>query len=407
MEFIMSFKNGYSHTIHACYVAYITQAIAANYVPLLFITFQHTYSVSLAQISILIAVTFIIQMFVDVISTSFVDKIGRRICVVAAHLMAAAGFIMLGTLPDLFRNPFYGILTACFFYSIGSGLIEVLVSPLVESCPTDHKASAMALLHSFFSWGTVLVVLLSTLFFNIFGIGNWRILTMLWAVLPLVTAFLFTQVPINSSDETVGGGMTALFRHKIIWPLILMMIAGGASEVAMSQWASAFAESGLHVSKTMGDLMGPCMFAILMGIGRTFYSGLVKRFDLVRYMIICAVLCVITYLTAALSHNSVVALAGCAATGFCVGVFWPGTYSYAARIIPTGGTAMFGILAFAGDIGCTVGPGLVGAVSGAFDNNLKFGLLAAVVYPLIMIAAAGFIMIITKKGADTVKKDAK
>lgn len=395
----MSLKNNYSHTLRACYIAYITQAISVNFAPLLFVTFRNTYSITLTQLSVLIAFTFILQMIVDFTSTKFVDKIGYRVCAVAAHILAATGFIMLGCLPDMFSDPFYGILTACFFYSLGSGLIEVLVSPIVESCPTEHKASAMGLLHSFYCWGTALVILVSTVFFNIFGISSWRILSMLWAILPLVNAVFFTQVPISHSEDAAGDGLAALFKHKIIWVFIIMMITGGAAEVAMSQWASAFAESGLKVSKTVGDLMGPFMFAILMGTGRIIYSRLVKRFDLIKYMAVCAVFCIISYLLASLSQSPVIALIGCAATGFCVGVFWPGSFSYAASKIPSGGTAMFGILAFAGDVGCTVGPGLVGTVSGYFGDNLKLGLLSAVIYPIILLIVVTLIVI--KKG----KKD--
>lgn len=398
----MSLKNNYSHTLRACYMAYVTQAIAVNFTPLLFVTFQNTYSITLSQLSILIAVTFIIQMIVDFTSTKFVDKIGYRVCTVSAHILAAAGFVMLGILPEAFSDPFYGILTACFFYSVGSGLIEVLVSPIVESCPTSHKASAMALLHSFYCWGTALVIFVSTLYFIFAGIENWRVLSILWAILPAANAVIFTQVPISHTEEAAGEGLKALFKHKIIWVIILMMITGGAAEVAMSQWASAFAENGLKVSKTVGDLMGPCMFAVLMGTGRVVYSSLVKRFDLVKYIAVCAALCLVTYIMASLSSSPLLALIGCAMTGFCVGVFWPGTFSYAASRIPAGGTAMFGILAFAGDIGCTVGPGLVGTVSGLLGDNLKVGLLSAIVFPAVLLIIA-CLVIASKKGSKTKK----
>lgn len=381
----MSLKNNYSHTLRACYIAYITQSIAVNFAPLLFVTFQNIYGITLSQLSILIAATFIIQIMVDFTATKFVDKIGYRVCAVAAHIFAAVGFIMLGFLPDLFNNPFLGVMTACFFYSLGSGLLEVLVNPIVESCPTEHKASTMGLLHSFYCWGTALVIILSTVFFNIFGISNWRILSMLWAILPIVNAVFFCFVPINHEEESGGEGLRSLFGHKIFWVMIVMMIMGGAAELSMSQWASAFAESGLKVSKSVGDLAGACMFAILMGTGRLVYSRLIKKFDLIKYIAICSLLCIGAYLLASLSSNPIFALAGCALTGFCVGVFWPGTLSYASSKIPAGGTAMFGMLAFAGDIGCTIGPGLVGNVSGMFGDNLKPGLLSATIFPILLL----------------------
>ena len=387
----MGIKTDYSHTVRACCAAYVTQAIAVNFPPLLYIKFINDYSVSLAQISALIVVTFVIQILVDLFSAGFVDKIGYRACAIAAHIFSAFGIIMLGIFPDVFSNPFVGILSACFFYSFGSGLIEVLVSPVVQACPTGNKESSMAFLHSFYCWGCVIVISVSTLFFKIFGIASWHLMTFLWAAVPITTGIVFAFVPIPDSSELCGGekkgaSLGELLRRKIIWVIILLMLASGASELAMSQWASAFAESGLNVSKTMGDLLGPCMFAVMMGIGRVIYSGIIKRVDFLNYMVVSSVLCIIAYLTAALSPNPLLALAGCALTGFSVGVFWPGSLSYAAQRCPDGGTAMFGLLAFAGDMGCTVGPSTVGLAAEVFGNNLKIGLLFAVVFPALSLA---------------------
>lgn len=379
----MSIKTNYSHTLRACYIGYITQAIAVNFMPLLFLTFRSTYAISLRQISELIMITFIIQLIVDFVSTRFVSKIGYRVCAVAAHVLAAIGFIMLGILPDALSNPFYGIMTACFFYSFGSGLIEVIISPIVESCPTDHKASAMGFLHSFFCWGTAIVILVSTGFFVAFGIENWRILSMLWAIIPIANTFLFLVVPIAETTDTAEcGGPASLLKTKIIWVILLLMLCAGAAELSMSQWASAFAESGLGVSKTAGDIAGPFMFAVTMGTGRIIYSALIKKMDLMTYMVICAALCILGYAAAAFMPGAVTALAGCALVGFAVGVFWPGTFSYAAEKIQGGGAPMFGMLAFAGDAGCTVGPALVGFMSSLFGDSLKKGLVFGIIFPL-------------------------
>lgn len=385
----------FSHTIGACCTAYITQSIVINFVPLLFVMFNNKYSVSLAQISVLITLTFLLQLAVDFSSAPIVRKFGYRRCVVAAHFLAAAGLIMLGILPNILPNPYIGILTACILYSCGSGLIEVIVSPLTEACPSEHNASQMAFLHSFYCWGTVLVVFASTMFFILFGIENWQTASIIWAILPIFNGFFFMFVPIPDMKESEDSNMLTLLRTPIMWIIIILMICSGAAELAMSQWASAFAESALGISKTVGDLAGPCMFAVLMGTGRIVYSRLVKKVDLMKYMIACAVLCIISYLLAVFSSYPVFALIGCAVTGFAVGVFWPGTYSFATNRIPAGGAAMFGLLAFAGDAGCTLGPTVVGYISGIFSDNLKAGLLAAIIFPTVLLFCA--ILLTAKK----------
>ena len=382
-------KNNYDYTVKACYSAYITQAIAINFVPLLFLTFQKDFGLSLAQISTLVTVTFVIQLIVDVASANFVDKIGYRVCAVAAHIFSALGFVLLAILPNAFSEPFYGILFACFFYSCGSGLIEVLVSPIVEASPADNKASVMAVLQSVYCWGTAVVILVSTVFFRVFGIGSWRIMSCLWAIVPLSNVVMFLLVPINTITENGKGiGISSLIKRKIFWMAVLLMICSGASELAMSQWASAFAESGLGVSKATGDLLGAFMFAVLMGLGRIVYSRVVVRVSLLKYMVACAVLCIAAYLVASLSQNPIAALVGCAVTGFSVGVFWPGIFSFAAEKCHDGGTALFALLAFSGDAGCTTGPALVGFVSDALGGNIKLGLLSAVIFPILLIIFA-------------------
>ena len=287
----MGIRTNYNHTLYASYTGYITQAVVNTFIPLLFLTFQSTYQIPLDKITLLVTVNFAIQLTVDLLSAKFVDKIGYRICIVAAHLFAAAGLIGLSILPDCFPDPFAGLLTSVCLYAVGGGLIEVLISPIVEACPTERKAAAMSLLHSFYCWGCVLVILLSTLFFSLAGIQNWRILSLLWAALPLFNALYFTQVPIASleeSHETIPLGK--LLSQKVFWVLALLMVCAGASELAMSQWASAFAESGLHVSKAVGDLAGPCLFAVLMGISRVLYAKWSERINLSHAMLLRAAL---------------------------------------------------------------------------------------------------------------------
>lgn len=370
----------------ASYLGYITQAIVNNFAPLLFVTFQKSFDISLEKIGYLVTVNFCIQLFVDFISAKFVDKIGYRISIVAAHLFAGTGLILMGVLPFAFADPYMGLICAIVFYSIGGGLIEVLISPIVEACPTDKKSAAMSLLHSFYCWGHVAVILLTTLFFVTAGIENWRILSALWAVLPLANAVYFCFVPINTLvDCEKSAPIKELFKSKLFWILILLMICSGASEQGMSQWSSAFAETGLKVSKTLGDLLGPCMFAVMMGVSRVFYAAFSGRLKLMKFISVSCVFCVIGYLVSALSPVPALALVGCGICGLSVGILWPGVFSLAAERAPTGGTAMFAFLALAGDLGCSSGPTLVGIVSSAFNDNLRAGFLAAIAFPVALI----------------------
>ena len=370
----------------ASYLGYITQAIVNNFAPLLFVTFQKSFDISLEKIGYLVTVNFCIQLFVDFIAAKFVDKIGYRISIVAAHLFAGTGLILMGVLPFAFADPYMGLICAIVFYSIGGGLIEVLISPIVEACPTDKKSAAMSLLHSFYCWGHVAVILLTTLFFVTAGIDNWRILSALWAVIPLANAVYFCFVPINTLvDCEKSAPIKELFKSKLFWILILLMICSGASEQGMSQWSSAFAETGLKVSKTLGDLLGPCMFAVMMGVSRVFYAAFSGRLKLMKFISVSCVFCVIGYLVSALSLVPALALVGCGICGLSVGILWPGVFSLAAERAPTGGTAMFAFLALAGDLGCSSGPTLVGIVSSAFNATLRAGFLAAIAFPVALI----------------------
>ncbi len=383
----MSIRNNYSHTLMASYIGYITQAVINNFAPLLFLTFQRSYGISLDRITVLVSVNFAIQLVVDLLSARFVDRIGYRTAIVGAHGFAAAGLVGLALLPECFADPYVGLLIAIALYAVGGGIIEVLVSPIVEACPTERKAAAMSLLHSFYCWGHVFVILVSTLFFATAGIGNWKILACLWALIPLGNLFYFAAVPLATLvGETQGMSIRALCRSPLFWLLVLLMVCSGASEQGMSQWASAFAESGLGISKTLGDLAGPCFFAVMMGLSRVMYASFSSRLNLQGFMLGSSVLCIVCYLLAACSPWPLPALIGCGVCGFSVGILWPGTFSIAAKECPLGGTAMFAFLALAGDLGCAAGPAVVGTVSGFFRDNLKTGLAAAVLFPVLMIA---------------------
>ena len=381
----MSIRTNFRHTIAACYIGYITQAIINNFLPLLFITFNSTYNISFEKIGLLVTVNFFTQLLVDMIAAKAADKIGYRVLVVAAHVFAVIGLVSLSFLPDILPDPYIGICFSVILYAIGGGLTEVLISPIVEACPTDGKSAAMSLLHSFYCWGSVLVVAGTTIFFSVFGIEMWRIAACFWAIIPLFNIFYFMLVPINRlTEEGEGMGVRQLLKSGIFRILAVFMLCAGASELAMSQWASAFAESGLNVSKTMGDLLGPCFFAILMGTSRIVHAKFGERVGLEKYLSISALVCVASYIIAAFSPVPLLSLIGCGICGFSVGAMWPGTFSLATEKCPRGGTAMFALLALAGDCGCGLGPAVVGFISGALEDNLKLGIVSAVVFPLIL-----------------------
>lgn len=373
-------------TIYACFVGCTVQAIVNNFVPLLFLTFHETYGIPLLRITFLVTLNFGVQLCVDLASVGFVDRIGYRASLLIAHGCAAAGMVLLAVLPQV-MDPYTGILIAVVLYAIGGGLLEVVVSPVVEACPTPNKEKAMSLLHSFYCWGHVGVILICTAFFNLFGISNWRILSCLWALVPLGNFFVLTRVPIVPLIAEGQRGMTLkeLLRNKLFWVLMLLMICAGASEQAVSQWASTLAEQGLGVSKTLGDLAGPMMFAVLMGISRALYGKFGDKLPLEKCISGCGVLCVLAFLLISLSPVPGLSLLGCGICGFSVGIFWPGTFSIASTALPAGGTAMFALLALGGDVGCSAGPTFVGAVSSAFGDNLKMGTLFGVVFPALLL----------------------
>lgn len=374
--------KSFRHTKLACYVGYITQAIVANLFPLLILIFHDEFGISLSMLTVLITVNFAMQLCVDALASRFADKIGYRVCFVTAHFCAAAGLAGLALLPMLFGNAYAGLIVASLLYAVGGGLIEVLVSPTIEACPSENKTGQMSLLHSFYCWGSAAVVLLTTLYFWAFGAQHWRILAGVWAVIPFLNAFycLFVPIPKLTSEEG-GASFGELFRQKRFWMFLALMALAGASELAMGQWASAFAESGLGVSKAVGDLIGPCLFAVFMGLARLLFAKFGKKLRLC--MMLSAVLCIACYLVAWLSPWAVVSLIGCAVCGFSVGILWPSVLSLASKELPRGGTAMFGMLAMAGDIGCTTGPTLVGLCAGAFSDDIGTGLAFALVFPVL------------------------
>ena len=381
-----SIRTKYEHTIYACYIGYITQAVVNNFAPLLFLTFVKDFGLSLGAITLITTLNFSVQLCVDFLSAKVIDKVGYRKSVVAAHAFSGAGILGMAFLPQLLGNAYVGLLVCGTLYAIGGGIIEVLISPIIESCPTEKKEAAMSLLHSFYCWGQASMILLSTIFFAVFGIENWRILACLWSLIPFFNMFYFCLVPLYPVvGEHEKLSMKGLLGQKVFWLLLVIMVCAGASEQAMAQWASAFAESALKVTKNIGDLAGPCAFALLMGSSRLLYAKYSEKLPLQKFMKMSAVLCIFCYILAVFSKSALMGLIGCALCGFSVGIFWPGTFSIAAERLPGGGTAMYAFMALAGDVGCASGSTVVGLVADVFGGNLKTGLFAAMIFPIVIL----------------------
>ncbi len=377
-------KN-YKKTKLACYLGFITQAVAANFAPLLFLKFHTDYNISLGNIALISTFFFFTQLLVDLFCARYVDRIGYRVCIVASEVCSAVGLIGLAILPEILPSPFIGIIISVILYAIGSGLIEVLGSPIVEACPFENKEATMSLLHSFYCWGAVGTILISTVFFLLFGIDSWKWLAVIFALIPAVNIYNFATCPIESLvEEGQGMGIRNLFSKPMFLIAIVMMVCSGASELAMAQWASAYAESALGLSKTVGDLAGPCMFAVTMGISRVLFGKACDKINLNRFMIGSGILCFICYVLASFSKNPMIGLAGCIVCGFSVGIMWPGTISISSKAFPTGGTAMFALLAMAGDLGGSIGPAIVGKVADIFGGSIHVGMRVGLLFPVIL-----------------------
>lgn len=390
----MTKEKNYKKTLIACYLGFVTQAISANFAPLLFLTFKNTYGITLEKIAMIPLVFYLTQLLVDLAATKFADKVGYRMCVVASQVLSSVGLVFMAILPEMFPLPFMGILISVVLYAIGSGLIEVLVSPIVEACPFENKDGMMSLLHSFYCWGAMGVILGSTLFFVVFGVENWKTLTFIWALVPLYNTFNFIRCPIERLiEDGKSMGIRKLLKTPVFWLMIILMVCSGASEATMAQWASAFTESAIGVSKTVGDLAGPCLFAMFMGISRMLYGKFSEKLDLIKVMLGCGIMCAGCYLVASLSTSPILGLAGCAFCGLAVGIMWPGSISISSQKCPRGGTAMFAFLALAGDLGAMVSPAMVGSLSEMAGGNLKTGLLTATIFPVFLV----FGLLILKK----------
>ncbi|MBE6674955.1 MAG: MFS transporter [Ruminococcaceae bacterium] len=397
----MLIKNNYKATIAASFLGYITQAIMLNFPPLLYIFFQNDFGLTLSQVSFLITANIIVELIVDIIVSKFAVRIGYRPLVIAATCFATLGLLSMFLLPSVMANKFVALILAMMLCGAGGGIMEVLISPIVEACPTKNKNGMMSLLHSFYCWGQAAVVLISTVFFQIFGLENWIYIAIAWTAVPLTCMVLFSRAPIYMLQEESekGTSILTLFKNKIFWVLILMMICAGASELAMAQWASAFAEIVIGKSdlKWLSDLLGPCLFAICMGCTRVFYAKMAEKLNLVKGIFISSIVCIAAYLITVFSPYPVLSLIGCALCGVGAGMMWPCSFSMASEKMPHGGVLLFGLLALAGDFGCLAGPSLAGQVSALFNDNLKVGFAVSIIFPLTLAIICGVMYVNSKK----------
>ena len=378
------------HTKLAGYIGYLTQALIINFPPLLFITFINTYDISISMISTLIGTSFIVQLLVDAFAAKFSTKLNLRKTMITALILASVGISSYAFLPDIMPSPFIGLFISTLISSIGAGFVEVLVSPIIEACPTDGKSAAMSILHSFYAWGHAGIIILSTIFFKLVGLDHWRLLACMWAVIPLIGMLAFSVVPIYKLAIDADDGALAK-RHKPAWRsgifivFFVIMVCAGAAEQAMAQWASTFAESGLGVQKEIGDILGPCAFGLFMGVSRVIYAKFSHIFDLRNYIFYSSIVCVFAYLVAAISPSPILSLIGCALCGLSSGMMWPGTYSLATSRIPNMGMQVFALLALGGDLGCALGPAAAGWIAEFFGNDLKIAFAISAIFPLIIV----------------------
>ncbi|MCQ2477954.1 MAG: MFS transporter [Clostridia bacterium] len=371
----------------ACYIGYIVQAIINNFLPILFIVFQTNLDLTYEQLGRIVFINFFTQLLSDAVTPSVVKRIGYKGCAVLCHIFVTTGLIMLTVLTGIMSNTYLALIISVVVYAFGSGMIEVVISPIMELLPTENKAKNMAFLHSFYCWGQTFTVAVTTFMVLLLGYGNWRFIPLVWAIVPLFNTVLFLKVTVIEPNEVKGSFSNRNFLSKEFICFIIFMICAGASEISMASFASVFAQNALGVSKLTGDLLGPCSFAVCMGIGRVLYGAFSDKISIKKALILNNILCVICYLTVAFTNINFLSLVFCALCGFSVSLLWPGTYSLAAKRFGGGNTVMFSIFALCGDIGCSAGPWLLGYIADV-SGSLKKGFAVCTVFPLVMILAA-------------------
>lgn len=387
----------YKHTLHSCYLAYVTQAAVVNLAPILFVIFQTEFGLTYQQIGALSLINFLTQLSIDAVAIKTLDKVGYRPAAIGCCACCTLGFLLLAICPAIWPGEFFALCLPVIVYAVGGGLAEVIVSPIADSLPLENKEGSMALVHGAYSWGQAAVVLVSTCTLAIIGHARWQWLPLIWAILPLYNLFRFCRVPLMPTiPDEHRTPLRDLLKNGTLWLFLLVMLCAGASEVAMSQWSSLFAEKALGVNKVLGDIAGPCLFAVFMGLGRIGFGKFGTKWKLSRILLLCALLAIVCYLLTAFFPHPIISLTACALTGLAVSLMWPGTVSLSAAAFPLGGAALFAFLALFGDLGCSVGPWLTGVVSDAVsvsnsDMALRIGLAAGTIFPLTLFVTLFFL----------------
>ena len=377
-------RYSYTHTKISCYLGYTSQAISFSIPPLFFAIFNTRLNMSLSQIAFVIFMCFIIQLIVDAVAVKYVDRIGYRKSMIAGQITAASGLLFLGILPEFMENSYLGFFIAAVFYSIGCGITEVIVSPIIEYLPTKNKAAEMSLLHSSYSWGTVIAILATSFLLVLFGRVNWFVIPVLWALIPFYNIYLCFKVPFpDTIKEHERTRIKDILLNPMFITAMIVMACAGASEHVIFQWASYFAEIGLNLPKVTGDLIGPCMFGVLSGMARLWFGKYGNKKNLSGALVISGMLCTGCYICIVFSPVPLISVIACGVCGLATGLMWPGTLSLTSQILPKGGTAMFGLLAMAGDLGISCGTWLTGTLGELY--NLKFGFTVSLIFPIILL----------------------
>lgn len=393
----------YRLTTISCFVGIFAQAVIINLAALLFMPLMRLHGLTYVQLGTLVAVNFSVQVGSDLVFSGLIDRIGFRRLVLPACLVGSLGLFLFALAPVLLPGRvFAGLLAATAVYSAAGGLLEVLLSPIVNAIPNEEKGAAMSLLHSFYAWGQMATIILTTLFLFLVGERHWQWMVGFWALLPLANFLLFLKAPFPPSvpeEHRLNMG------DLILKPFCLLAFAaiffGASAEVLMNQWTSAFMERALLLPKLTGDLFGMCGFALMLGLGRAWHGKYGARFDISKALVAMSALAVLCYLVVALAPGSWPGLLACMVCGFATSLLWPGTLIVASERYPLAGAWMFALLAAAGDVGAGLGPWFTGwVVDHAIDTAaalrleqwlgiggeqaaLRLGILAGTIAPLL------------------------
>ena len=376
--------QNYKITKYTCYLFYVLQGTLLNLTPLLFVPLMEQYGLSYMKLGALASVNFATQLIVDIVLSKLTDKHRYRISLRLSASAAFIGYMIFAWAPGRLGDPYTWLLIGTVVYSIGAGLMEITISPLIHALPDKAKGKSMAILHSFYAWGVVLTVIVSTSVLAIIGRDKWNFIVTGWLIVPVIGFILSCIMPVpkpeSGENERTAGSFRILIKPAFIL-FLAMIFFGSCAEAVMTQWSSAFLERAVGLDKLIGDIAGMSMFALMLGLCRMASAALDKKISLSTYMMLGTIGAVICYIIVSVSNVAAVSLIFCALTGFMVGMLWPGTLVLAADAFPKAGAWLFAYLAVAGDLGGVFGPWITGAI--ADRSGLNAGLGAAAIFPVI------------------------